>query len=394
MSAIVYLGASRDMPAANRLQSIIASDALAQQLPTHDAAAAKNGDVVVELCDGKTKMQVKGLKPGHTMNREQALAVTRALMADWARQHPDQHWEMAQGGPQGGAGEWSDETNGNEATPPPRAPIPTFPVPGMMETVEPPAVQYTAIEVATSVPTVRPTHRPKPRTPVPASATITPAPSPSAASMEAPTVAPTAARSSGASAASAMTAPASMTQAAAATPKPTHAPKPTRTVTPSKTRTATPTRTMTATRTATMTPTPAPTPRNPIIGGPGRKQGAIQQGDTYASFTQRDTKIWQAETDRFIQEGKEVFHDANKLGSTIGISCDMCHPDAANTHPETYPKYQVQLQRVALLRDMIEWCIENPVKGKTMDPNDERLRAMEAYILSQRKGVPLDYGKH
>ena len=23
----------------------------------------------------------------------------------------------------------------------------------------------------------------------------------------------------------------------------------------------------------------------------------------------------------------------------------MCHPDAANTHPETYPKYQVQLQR-------------------------------------------------
>ena len=29
-----------------------------------------------------------------------------------------------------------------------------------------------------------------------------------------------------------------------------------------------------------------------------------------------------------------------------------------------------------------------------MDPNDPRLRAMEAYILSQRKGVPLDYGKH
>ena len=137
-----------------------------------------------------------------------------------------------------------------------------------------------------------------------------------------------------------------------------------------------------------------PTPRNPTIGGPGHKQLPVQQGDTYASFSQRDQKIWQANTDRFIQEGKEVFHDANKLGSTIGVSCDMCHPDAANTHPETYPKYQVQLQRVALLRDMIEWCIENPVKGKTMDPNDPRLRAMEAYILSQRKGVPLDYGKH
>ena len=58
------------------------------------------------------------------------------------------------------------------------------------------------------------------------------------------------------------------------------------------------------------------------------------------------------------------------------------------------PEIQVQLQRVALLRDMIEWCIENPVKGKTMTPNDERLRALEAYIQAQRKGVALDYGKH
>ena len=65
----------------------------------------------------------------------------------------------------------------------------------------------------------------------------------------------------------------------------------------------------------------------------------------------------------------------------------MCHPDAANTHPETYPKYQVQLQRVALLRDMIDWCIENPVKGPTLAPNDPKLRALEAYILAQRKGV-------
>jgi thiosulfate dehydrogenase len=29
-----------------------------------------------------------------------------------------------------------------------------------------------------------------------------------------------------------------------------------------------------------------------------------------------------------------------------------------------------------------------------MDPNDPRLRALEAYILAQRKGVALDYGKH
>ena len=159
---------------------------------------------------------------------------------------------------------------------------------------------------------------------------------------------------------------------------------------PTRTRKPTPTRTPTP----TSTPTIALEVRKRTLPGPGIKNLPIQQGDTYASFNQRDVKIWQANTDRFVQEGKEIFHDANKLGGTIGVSCDMCHPDAANTHPETYPKYQVQLQRVALLRDMIEWCIENPVKGKTMDLNDERLRAIEAYILAQRKGVPLEYGKH
>jgi len=134
------------------------------------------------------------------------------------------------------------------------------------------------------------------------------------------------------------------------------------------------------------------------LGGPaapaGSQPATSQQGDTYASFHERDYKIWQAETDAFVEYGNQVFHSAKLLGGTIGVSCDMCHPNAANTHPETYPKYQEQLQRVALLRDMIDWCIENPVKGKTLDPNDPKLRALEAYILAQRKGVALDYGKH
>lgn len=134
------------------------------------------------------------------------------------------------------------------------------------------------------------------------------------------------------------------------------------------------------------------------IGGPGAaEQGAklkSQQGDTYASFHDRDYKVWKAETDAFVEQGNQIFHSAKLLGGTIGVSCDMCHPNAANTHPETYPKYQEQLQKVALLRDMINWCIENPVKGKTLDPNDPKMRALEAYILASRKGVALDYGKH
>jgi thiosulfate dehydrogenase len=111
-------------------------------------------------------------------------------------------------------------------------------------------------------------------------------------------------------------------------------------------------------------------------------------------FTARDQMLWKREEKKWIDEGYKAFHNAKALGGTIGISCDMCHPDVSNTHPETYPKYQVQLKKVALLRDMINWCIENPMKGKPLPENDPTLRAVEAYILSGRKGVPLEAGKH
>jgi thiosulfate dehydrogenase len=117
-------------------------------------------------------------------------------------------------------------------------------------------------------------------------------------------------------------------------------------------------------------------------------------GHTYGAFTARDEAVWKASIDETIADGKAVFHDAKRLGGTVAISCDMCHPDASNTHPETYPKYQVQLGRVALLRDMINWCIENPVRGQPLAEDDPRMKAMEAYIYSQRKGVALEYGKH
>jgi thiosulfate dehydrogenase len=127
---------------------------------------------------------------------------------------------------------------------------------------------------------------------------------------------------------------------------------------------------------------------------PGAGAAAGSQFQTYGAFTERDQQIWKESTDQLVAEGKRIFHDAEALGGTNSVSCDMCHPDGSNTHPETYPKYQVQLGRVALLRDMINWCIENPVRGKPFADDDPRLKALEAYILAQRKGIALDYGKH
>ncbi len=133
---------------------------------------------------------------------------------------------------------------------------------------------------------------------------------------------------------------------------------------------------------------------NPPADNSHLLQGDQGKGHTYGNYTERDLLTWARETEKFVAEGSRIFHSAGELGSTVGVSCDMCHPHAANTHPETYPKFQVQLGRVALLRDMIDWCVENPVRGKHMDPDGPTMRALEAYIMAQRQGVPMNYGKH
>jgi cytochrome c len=108
-------------------------------------------------------------------------------------------------------------------------------------------------------------------------------------------------------------------------------------------------------------------------------------------FTEEDLKKWQAAFMDTVIEGERLFHSA--LG-TNSVSCDMCHPNASNTHPETYPKFQKQLGKMAALRDMINWCIENPLEGKSLAPDDPKMIALEAYITWERRGGALEPGKH
>jgi len=108
-------------------------------------------------------------------------------------------------------------------------------------------------------------------------------------------------------------------------------------------------------------------------------------------FKEEDLKKWQDAFMVVVIEGERLFHSA--LG-TNSVSCDMCHPNASNTHPETYPKFQKQIGSVATLRDMINWCIENPLEGEPMELGDPKMIALEAYITWERRGVPLDPGKH
>ena len=66
------------------------------QLPSHSLPPAEAGGVVVGLCDGETSIEVRWLKPGQRMTREQARAVSNALMAKWRQRHSNAEWQTAQ----------------------------------------------------------------------------------------------------------------------------------------------------------------------------------------------------------------------------------------------------------------------------------------------------------
>lgn len=115
----------------------------------------------------------------------------------------------------------------------------------------------------------------------------------------------------------------------------------------------------------------------------------IAAGD---EFTKKDTTRWQEQYMQVVKEGRSLF-TSPELGNN-GVACAQCHPNAANTHPETYPKYQQQLGKVVPMREMINWCIMNPLEGEALALDSKKMTAIEAYISHERRGVALDPGKH
>ena len=110
------------------------------------------------------------------------------------------------------------------------------------------------------------------------------------------------------------------------------------------------------------------------------------------NFTEKDLQRWEAEYMSVVDKGEKLFHGGIKSNNTV--SCDQCHPNATNTHPETYPKFQQQLGKVAVLAEMINWCIMNPLESETLALDDSSMVALQAYIHHERRGGELAPGKH
>ncbi len=109
-------------------------------------------------------------------------------------------------------------------------------------------------------------------------------------------------------------------------------------------------------------------------------------------FSAADEKRWMDEYLSVVKKGDRLFHGGLKAKNTV--SCDQCHPNATNIHPETYPKFQQQLGKVAVLGEMINWCMMNPTESDALALDADEMIALQAYIHWERRGVKLAPGKH
>lgn len=84
-----------------------------------------------------------------------------------------------------------------------------------------------------------------------------------------------------------------------------------------------------------------------------------------------------------VERGKALFSDPS-LG-TSGSTCKTCHPSPEASMKgvgKKYPAYFALAKRDMTLKQVINFCIENPLKGKALPENDEKLLALEAYLKS------------
>ena len=117
--------------------------------------------------------------------------------------------------------------------------------------------------------------------------------------------------------------------------------------------------------------------------------------------TPEQLKSYQDQFMDAVKKGDLLFHGdaatAKDLGvnlSNSGMACAMCHPFAADTHPNTYPKFQVQIGKFSTLRDMVNWCIEKPMQGEQIDADSEAMKDLEAYIYWSNTGSVMNPGKY
>ena len=93
-----------------------------------------------------------------------------------------------------------------------------------------------------------------------------------------------------------------------------------------------------------------------------------------------------------MKRGYDMWYGARADMANNGLACANCHPDAAATNPQTFPKFLPMFNKVVSYRAMVNWCIQNPQGGKLMDVNSDDMTALESYSYYLYRGVKIDTG--
>jgi thiosulfate dehydrogenase len=109
-------------------------------------------------------------------------------------------------------------------------------------------------------------------------------------------------------------------------------------------------------------------------------------------FTDAQIAEQQQELLEVVNKGRDLWHGSNPSMSTTGLACGNCHPDAAASNPNTFPKWVPQLAAVAPMREMINWCIVHPQGGTALDVNGSDMVALEAYAAYLYRGQQIQPG--
>lgn len=89
------------------------------------------------------------------------------------------------------------------------------------------------------------------------------------------------------------------------------------------------------------------------------------------------------------ERGKTLFNDAKFGGGTSGKSCNSCHPDGKGMEKSGEKKeFNIMGKQQKSLGEAVNFCIENALKGKAIDPKSEQMKDIVAYIKSLGKPAP------
>lgn len=126
-----------------------------------------------------------------------------------------------------------------------------------------------------------------------------------------------------------------------------------------------------------------------VVAVSGLALGSVQAREPY---TPAELKKQQDARYQASELGYNLWHGSKPTMQSNGLACGNCHPDAAASNPQTFPKFIPAFNRVASFAEMVNWCVENPQAGKALDIQGPEMNAMAAYAFELHRGRVVEPG--